>query len=319
MPRQRRRTKTSTSLAADAPNGATVVRMMHLLPGHEALVDTVVSKLATDPKLQDRDGPVLARIAAARNLGDLLDLASSCQGLAEFAWLRRFKAFSLGAAPILEAYLMSVAKAPEGERDLVEQMVIIALHECGRLGSEVLLRAWPTLSDAGAGLAAMVLGLHQVHAAADGVWALYQRLTANSALDNEALAALWGLADLQDPRAGRAAYGHYLGGATYCECETLIILAGDGALCVECLRGLTAKLGQPQADSLKWIFIGLAQRLGRETVLEALTQSAVFGPTSIELMGPTIDRLLALPPEVVWKEFPLLAPTLLDPDNFPLE
>jgi hypothetical protein len=116
------------------------------------------------------------------------------------------------------------------ERDRTIDRLVEALRWRGQAGSGALLDSFDELSDYGKSLASAALGLigpvERRAEAGDKIWDFHEKVKWERQESNF-VGALWGLIDLQEPRAAQALLEHLLIGKFFYELFGFLSLAGD--------------------------------------------------------------------------------------------
>ncbi|MGC1952260.1 MAG: hypothetical protein WA970_06755 [Gammaproteobacteria bacterium] len=196
---------------------------------------------------------------------------ATCQVGLDLARLRLRPTSRVGpsAASIIAAHFNALGLEPE-HKDLtvIEEQLIHALCWCERAGIEPLLSCWNGFDDYGRSLACVVLGLLEAQTAADQIWAFYQQVK-HDRREHLFVGALWGLIDLQDPRAADALLELLMAGSDFYELFGFLSRAGDRRAFLP-LLALFLRGDEALRVEAKWAAIGLAHRVGRTAVLEEL-------------------------------------------------
>jgi len=249
-----------------APNVSTMWRTMQLEFSMQAVVfEQVLNQSAS---IQDRDGARVRRIEEAADLAALIELAPIAGGLAEYPWLKRMRAFGASAVPEVVArvrgdWLRSHAQARTG----IEERLIAALRWSGAAGAQGLADCWDGFDDYGRGLACVALGLLDAKPEADRLWTFFENTL--SGPKPHWVGALWGLIDLDDPRAADALLRCLMTEHYFYEREGFLSRAGDARAVRPLMSEILHGPERLRGDAM-WALTGIAHRLGREAFALAL-------------------------------------------------
>jgi hypothetical protein len=249
---------------ATLPSAQTIFRM-RILSSARSMVADVVAEMS--PLARERDQGTIARINRAETAEEIMDLAAVANGLADPAWYDRLPAFVPEIAPLIGEWLKTL---PDSEtRSSTYEHLLSALGFCGDAGIQALLVCFDALSDYGKSLACIALGHLGAHASADKLWAFYQGAVKQS--ESFFIGPLWGLVDMEDPRAADALADLLSGKRLFYEAFAMAYKIGDARL----VRPLMI-LSQPDrgelGDSARWALGGLAHRIGRDALLAEIQQ-----------------------------------------------
>jgi hypothetical protein len=228
------------------------------------------------PSLLRRDGKKIEQIEKAQTLDEVFELAPQATGLANHAWLARMRCFGSSAAPIIAERFNALPLGPHHkDRTPIEEKTIEALRWCEKEGIEPLLSCWDAFDDYGRSLACMVLGLVAAQQAANPIWAFYRHVETDRR-ENLFVGALWGLIDLQDPRAADALLELLVEGREFYELYGFLSRAGDRRAVLPLLFRVIEGNDQTRADAM-WALTSIAYRIGRSGLIEEL-ESAESSP-----------------------------------------
>lgn len=129
--------------------------------------------------------------------------------------------------------------------------------------------------------------------AASRLWAFYQSVKGN-AHENFFIGPLWGLVDLEDPRAADALDELLWAERVFYEAFAMAYKAGDARALVP-LMYLFLDGGESLKDSAAWALVGVAHRVGRDALLAALKPSRTDTGVSLAQRHSLVDLLLRLP------------------------
>jgi len=298
--RQRRRPQAILSGSEQYPSAQTIYRLSVLDEHGKELLEQGLAQV-TNASDWSRDTPAIEKIKAAHTPAELLDLVPISTGLAESAWLAQMRKLRLGAAPLI-AERLTAAKAIEDSsaRSLAEERLIAALHICGGLGAEQLLRGFDSLSLYGQSLACMALGKADAKPAADRIWTYYEHVK-NYTLERFVVGALWGLIDLKDPRAAGALAELLEGGRAFYELCGLTAMAGDRQA-VAALVDRIAQAPEGDKDDPAYALAAIGHRIGR-TALREEFEKRVAPEDRATLPDKVADSMLAITPEDIQDHF----------------
>jgi hypothetical protein len=233
------------------------------------------------PKLLERDGEKVRQIEAAQSIEQVIDLVGLATGLGETAWEDRMRSFGSEVLRAIEERLRTVGQLPDPDlRDLTQERLVGELRWRGQAGARVLASSFSNLDVYGRSLASVVLGLMNLHSAADQIWEHYSEALG---VRSEVLftGALWGLLDLKDERAAGALLELFTGGRRFYEIYGFLSLAGDRRAVLPML----VEMGEVDEDERHELFMslaGIAQRLGRVEFANEIAQLAPKDTTAQE-------------------------------------
>ncbi|NEV64724.1 hypothetical protein [Thiorhodococcus minor] len=282
------------------PSAQTMWRTMHLdFAVQEKLIETTMD---VQPFLWKRDASKIRQIEQATDLAAVLDLTPVATGLADYAWLKRMREFGTSAAPAIVTRLQSDdwmrlhRKASAG----AQERLIGALRWCGNAGSDALIDCWDTLDDYGRSLACVAIGLLNAHSAADRLWAFFE--SARSAPTTHWIGPLWGLIDLADARAADALLELVLARVAFYEQYGFLCRAGDQRAVRPLVAAMLDGPEELRADAM-WALTGIAHRLGRKRLGEALRGDDGIAETPAETIEMLVDRIFLYSQQDVERHF----------------
>jgi len=248
----------------------TLWRAMHLDASVQE--ELVATTLRVQPSLWRRDAEAIERIEQASDVQAVLDLAPTATGMANYAWLKRMRGFGAsGADAIAErltgGWLRSFPQAQAG----IQERCIGALRWCDNESADALVRGWDAFDDYGRSLGCVLFGLLDVRPEADRVWSYFQRIRTQP--NGYFVGALWGLIDVQDPRAADALSEFLAERRTFYELYGFISRAGDARSIVPLVEEVLKRSERTSADAM-WALTGVAHRLGRDELLRLLADGA---------------------------------------------
>jgi len=248
----------------------TMWRTMHV--DFSVQEELVATTLRVQPSLWQRDAEKIKRIERASDVEAVLDLAPTATGMADYAWLKRMRGFCpSGADAIAErltgGWLCNFPKAQTG----IQERCIGALRWCDNENADALMRCWDAFDDYGRSLGCILVGLLDVRPVADRVWEYFQRIRTQPNL--YFVGALWGLIDVQDPRAADALAELMAERRTFYELYGFISRTGDARFILPLVEEVLKKSEQTSADAM-WALTGVAHRLGRDELLRLLSDGA---------------------------------------------
>jgi hypothetical protein len=148
----------------------------------------------------------------------------------------------------------------------------------------------------------VVLGLLRAEEAREKIWEYF--LDSRRAGQEDWLTgALWGLVDLEDPRAGRALVALLQEGWSAQELFGFLARAGGAEAVLPLVEAAGARQKEEQAAALMAL-AGVARRIGREALLAELDRAAE-GEAERDENRAIASRVLAIPGEAVEEFFAL--------------
>lgn len=251
-------------IKATLPSAQTTFRM-RLLSSARSMVADVVAEMS--PLARERDQGTIARINRAETAEEIMDLAAVATGLADRAWYDRLPEFVPEIAPLIGERLKIL---PDSEtRSSTYEHLLSALGFCGDAGIQAVLACFDALSEYGKSLACIALGHLGTQASADKLWAFYQGAIKQS--ESYFVGPLWGLVDMENPRAADALADLLSGKRLFYEAFAMAYKIGDARL----VRPLMILIQPPRGelgDSALAALHGLAHRIGRDATLAAIQQ-----------------------------------------------
>ena len=243
--------------------------------------ETIAQAVAhQQPSLWQRDGRKIEQIENAQTLEEVFELAPQATGLANHAWLARMRRFGSSAAPIIAERFNALTFGPHHkDRTAIEEKTIEALRWCEEEGIEPLLSCWDAFDDYGRSLTCMVLGLLGAQQAADKIWAFYRQIETDHR-ENLFVGALWGLIDLQDPRAADALLELLVEGREFYELYGFLSRAGNRRAVLPLLFRVIEGNDQTRADAM-WALTSIAYRIGRPELIKALEDAELSPDVNI--------------------------------------
>jgi hypothetical protein len=269
------------------PSAQTMWRTMHLdFSVQEKLIETAMD---VQPSLWKRDASKIRQIEGAADLAAVLDLTPVATGLADYAWLKGMKTFGASAAPGILARLQSDwMRSHRNARAGIQERFIGALRWCGDAGAEALIDGWDAFDDYGRSLACVALGLLGAHSATDRLWKFLERT--KSTPSTHWIGPLWGLIDLADARAADALLEVLLAKPVFYERYGFLCRAGDQRAVLPVIAAMLSGPEELRADAM-WALTGIAHRLGRDGLREALSAEESVTPTPAETIETLVDRI----------------------------
>ena len=286
----------------------TMWRTMHV--DFSVQEELVATTLRVQPSLWQRDAEKIKRIEQASDVEDVLDLVPTATGVADYAWLKRMRGFGAsGADAIAErltgGWLCNHPKAQAG----IQERCIGALRWCDNENADALIRCWDAFDDYGRSLGCILVGLLDVRPEADRVWKYFQAIRTQPNL--YFVGPLWGLIDVQDPRAADALAELVAERRAFYELYGFISRAGDARFILPLFEEVLKKAKQTSADAM-WALTGVAHRLGRDELLRLLSDGADDG-TRVQV-ETFVDRIFIYDQDAVERHFETLyARTLSSP------
>lgn len=284
---------------APLPSAQTLWRSFHLdFSAQEQLHATT---MAVQPSLLQRDAPKIRRIEQAADLDAVLDLAPVAGGLAEYAWLKRVTVQGASAAAEIVARLHSDRmRSQRRARTGIQERFISALRWCGDAGADALIDGWDAFDDYGRSLACVALGLLDARSAADRLWTFFER--SHSGSTTHWVGPLWGLIDFSDARAADALLDLLLGQRVFYERYGFLSRGGDRRAVLPLLAATLDGPESLRADAT-WALTGIAHRLGREGLREALNEADDAATTRPEVIDTVVDRIFRFSEQDVERHF----------------
>jgi hypothetical protein len=248
------------------------------------------------PRTLARDRGAIQRIEAAETIEQLMDLVATASGLSAPAWYRRLQSFGPEIAPLI-AQRLRRARQLSGEDDLssVYEHLLSALGFYGDAGIEAVRTCFDALSDYGKSLACVVLGYLGARESADVLWGFYRRARSTPS-ESFYVGPLWGLVDLEDPRAADALDELLWTDQYFFECFAMVYRAGDARALLP-LMYLFQEGGEALKDPAGWALVGLAHRVGRDALLDQLQPATPATAIPLSQAQALIDLLLRMPQE----------------------
>ncbi len=248
----------------------TMWRTMHVdFSAQETLIATT---RRVQPSLWQRDAEKIKRIEQATDVEAVLDLVPTVMGVAEFAWMKRMLGFGPSAAAAIAerltgGWLGNHPKARAG----IQERCIGALRWCDNEHADALMRCWGAFDDYGRSLGCVLVGLLDVRPEADRIWKYFQMIRTQPNL--YFVGALWGLIDVQDPRAADALAELVAEQRAFYELYGFISRAGDARFILPLVEEVLKKSELTSAEAM-WALTGVAHRLGRDELLRLLSEDA---------------------------------------------
>lgn len=247
--------------------GAPTLYRFTLIEETRDLVEANLGKFK--PLLWLRDRKNIKQIKQASTPGELLDLIFLASGLAETTWQDRMRQVGPEVIPLIAARLRSLDQIRDREkRDMAVEKYFAALYWQGKAGGQVIQDCFEGLNAYGRSLACVVLGLLEMSAGADKMWAYYQKVVRNPS-ESYFVGALWGLIDLGDERVGKALAELLTRRRYFYELYGFLALAGDARAIQPLLQLLKEAPEENQLDPLMAL-LSISHRLGRQALLAEL-------------------------------------------------
>jgi hypothetical protein len=285
--KQSKRTLTVESI----PSAATLFRFRLVDAESKGLTDRLFSLIK--PIIWMRDKDQVKQIERASTAQEVIDLAYLAHGLGEDAWHKRMNEFGPEILPLIAKRLKATRRSIHNtdELDLVYEKLMADLRWRGDAGAELLLECFDDLNDYGKCLACVALGLLEVQASADKMWAFYNKVKSKS--ESHFVGALWGLVNLKDEQVNGALVELLLQKRTFFELFGFFSLAGD-ARAVHPLLWAADQLPVDDAAHPLTALVSVAHRIGREALIAALAEVARSNEPREEIEA-TADEILARP------------------------
>ncbi|MCL5997140.1 MAG: hypothetical protein M1546_13950 [Chloroflexi bacterium] len=277
---------------AQTPATATFFRTSLVDARMRALMYGALSKFGSLLRAGERD--IARQVNDAQTPQDLVRLAAVVKGAAEGEWHKRLEAYGPASVPVIEQRLKTCQSIhDEDERTKTMENLIAALRWQGAAGARALLACFDNLDDYGQSLACVVLGLLRSNLAGDVIWRYFQRVRKSD--ESYFVGALWGLIDLQDPRAADALDDLWRNGPDFNELYGFMARSGDARAVIPLMAECAAAENQQEREPPFTAFAAVAQRVGREACLAQLSQ--VGQPTGEQrrIMTQIVDSALAVP------------------------
>ena len=287
------------------PSAQTMYRAHLVDPQFEDIIAQATAQVS--PEVWERDRGDAQRIEQAPTVEDVLDLIPIASGTAEPSWHRRMQQFGDEAVPLITKRLRGARKIEDDHvRSLTYEHLLSALRWKGEAGASALLDCFDELGTYGQSLACISLGLLDAQDAAPTIWAFYESVKRNNS-ENYLVGALWGLIDLQEPRAADALTELLFEGHYFYELFGFLSLAGDiqAVLPLLLLSTLGARISKDVAQHAAMALVSIGHRVGRESLL------AEFEKVGSGLTGQqkhresTVDDILAASPQTAEEYFAL--------------
>jgi hypothetical protein len=271
------------------PSAPTFVRMMQVnLETREKLAQVAISGF---PSLMELHAETIHQIESAPGIQEVLHLAGKATGIAEPVWLRRVRGFGPSVAPVIGEWFRSlVVSQPDLDHTVETEKCVVALRWCGEAGIEPLLDCWDVLDDYGRSIASAMLGLLGARQAADKIWDFYQQVK-NNYEEHLFVGALWGLIDLEDPRAADALIELLMEEEFY-ELYGFLSRVGDHRAVLP-LLALGVKGDDFTREKAQWALTSIGHRIGRSALLETLQSAAPPDSPAQERLPSIADKILS--------------------------
>jgi hypothetical protein len=159
---------------------------------------------------------------------------------------------------------------------------------------------WDALDDYGRSLASAALGLLDAHTEADRLWIFFERTRSDST--SHWVGPLWGLIDFADARAADALLDLLLGQRVFYERYGFLSRGGDRRAVFPLLAATLAGPESLRADAT-WALTGIAHRLGRDGLREALNDAEAAASTPAEALDRLVDRIFRFSQDAVERHF----------------
>jgi hypothetical protein len=284
------------------PSAQTLFRADLLDPQTDALMTRLSTQLG--PKVRERDAARVKKIEQAATAEVVLDLVPIATGMAEHAWRKRVRQFGPEIVPLIVARLTRARDIQDRHvQSSTYEHLIGALRWQGKAGGAALLGCFDDLDDYGRSLACVVLGLLGAQASADTLWAFYE-IAKHNVQESYFIGALWGLIDLQDPRATDALADLLWEERFLYELFGFLSLAG-GARAVLPLLVLAVSGGGDVAQHAAMALLSIGHRIGRETLLAEFQQAGAQTADQQRHREGMVDDILATPPHNAEEYFAL--------------
>jgi hypothetical protein len=285
--------------APNLPNVSTMWRTVHLEFSVQAQL--LEQALEIRPSLRQSDGPRIRRVEEAADLAALIELAPIAGGLAEYPWLKRMQAFGASTVPEIVArvrgdWLRLHRQTGAG----VQERLIAALRWSGEAGAQGLADCWDGFDDYGRGLACVALGLLDAKPEADRLWTFLENTL--SAPKPHWVGALWGLIDLDDPRAADALLQCLKTEHYFYERQGFLSRAGDARAVRPLMSEILDGPERLRGDAM-WALTGIAHRLGREAFALALQGDEESTEELAQTIEAHVERFFKYPQEDVERHF----------------
>ncbi len=276
------------STAPSIPSAHTLWRSTNLDFRNQETIAKALTQF--QPSVLQRDAARIERIQNAPDVEAVLDLTPIATGLADYAWIKRMRAFGPAVAKNIAVRLNSDwLHTHVKEHSRIQEICIGALRWYGEEGSDALLSCWDSLDDYGRSIACIALGLLGAQRSADRIFDFYQKARTLDS-DNYFVGALWGLIDLQDKRAADALLDLLNKKRSFYELFGFLSLAGDKRAILPLFIRAAMHSRSPEeimGDPL-WAMTGIAHRIGRTELTEELNN--VFVPD--KALSDTLERLV---------------------------
>ncbi len=274
----------------------TMWRTMHV--DFSVREELVATALRVQPSLWQRDAEKIKRIEQASDVEAVLDLVPTATGMADYAWLKRMRGFGPSGADAIAERLTGGWLCNHPKAQDVQERCIGALRWCDNENADALMRCWDALDDYGRSLGCILVGLLDVRPEADRVWDYLQTIRKQPNL--YFVGPLWGLIDVQDPRAADALAELMAERRTFYELYGFISRTGDARFILPLVEEVLKKSKQTSVDAM-WALTGVAHRLGRDELLRLLSNGADDGTRA--QVETFVDRIFIYDQDAVERNF----------------
>lgn len=219
--------------------------------------------VALRPLVLMRSRAHIHAIEQAQDAEDVIALAAEALGAAEQTWHVRLRQFGPPVVPLL-AHALRQSPVLHGERrNLFVEHLVAAFYWFGDPAAAALLGCLEALDDYGKSLSCVVLGLLGHKPAAGRLWDFLNHARAASKdLGRLYVGPLWGLIDLDDPRAADALASLLGAGKWFYELPDFVALAGDLRCVDPVLMALAMDSSQEERQNLMMALASILQRTG---------------------------------------------------------
>jgi hypothetical protein len=136
-----------------------------------------------------------------------------------------------------------------------------------------------------------MLGLLDARHTADKIWEFYQQVR-NNTEENLFVGALWGLIDLEDPRAADALLDLLLEDRNFHELFGFLSLAADHRAVLPLLF-LSMKGDEDIRGDAAWALAVIGHRIGRKALLESMISESELSDSTLEKRTAIADHILS--------------------------
>ena len=283
------------------PHPLTTVRWQLLSPELAQVIPPGMPEYLLDP------GPGhnrrARRIRTARTATALLDLLPVENPMLIVSWGKRFDDFVPDIIPLAAKRLKEPDRWDPDDWSWVQERLVCVIGRYGQRAVEALRAVFDDLDAYGKALACVALGQLGAHRAADRIWRYFETAL-ETAETGYILGPLWGLIDLEDPRASDAVAIVFEEGWIYGELPAMAGRAGDRRALLPLLAWMAEDQAAVDSDIGAAITL-VAHRIGRQAIIEELDAVGVGqDPVRPDITPESVaDQLLSPPAELAEARF----------------